>query len=220
MNRQQRTTFLRQRLQPDQPQLLSDMLWLLSAKDTNLLQFQIYGSFEGAVLEGLPDFQVSGSSAVPVNVNFLFPPAPGLYGVLTVLFDQVLPEYFTVTLSQRSRCLRNAFGGLLAPGKAGWPVTPPPSPDFSPSIVSYTGHDLVMYLPTFAFPILYNNTLVFSVNAGTDQGVAHDLQGQNLTIKRLGSAWQAGDQIELAAPSDLCVNATRGRLAAFNLFLT
>jgi len=219
MNRQQRTTFLRQRLQPDQPQLLSDMLWLLSAKDTNLLQFQIYGSFEGAVQEGYPNFQISGSSAAPVDIDFVFPPAPGLYGLLTVTYDAVLPEYFTVTLAQRSRCLRNAFGGLLAPGKAGWPVTPPPSPNFSPSIVSYTGHDLVMYLPTFHFPILYNNTLVFSVNAGTDQGVATDLQGQNLTIHKLGSAWQAGDLIELAAPSDLCVDANRGRLAGFSYLL-
>lgn len=195
------------------------MLWLVAGKDLTTVVLQVFGSFEGIVTGGVPEFLLEPTSIRPNAFTWTAPP-PGLQpGLLTLEFPNVVPDQFILTLQQRSRCLRNEFGGLLAPGKGAWP-----SPAVSPtSLVGlYAGHisnQLLVQVVGPLNPVCYSNDLTIVQQSTGDLCSADRLQGNQLVFTAPVSDWLPGDHAILASETNLCINQLGGKLQPFDLVI-
>lgn len=120
--RQQRTSYLRQRLPTSSPEALNALLWTIDSTSGAELQLKVSGQMNGLVLNGFPAIVARNSTRHSIACVQLTSPSPDDYALFTVTFDGVLANADLYTLAIPSQAIRNQWGGCLAPSKQAFPT--------------------------------------------------------------------------------------------------
>lgn len=213
MPRQQRTPYIRQKVQSGNPVLPISILWEIESVGGATVTLRLTNGIDGLVLKGVPPFRTYLGSIPCTGATLVYPPVtPGQEQlVLTFAAPLSLPD--GLILEQSSSLLQNRNGGVLPAGVSSWPGYPSFGEPIFLSYTAHSGAQLDITLTSALGPCLIGPGFQLTNTTTGQVGLFGGFAGSDFQFIFTGPV-SSGDEIAWADGGDSVRNQFHGGLLA------